>query len=397
MRRPTIKYAQAGLLTLLLSSNLFANNIVCDFERCEQTSNETEELIPEDGFSFGRIHEVVDDILQVSGLEPNFEIRIRNSGNAAALIRNEKRFLVYNPAWMESLKGDSRSQWRLYGVLAHEIGHHLQGHTIDAIGSRPPTELEADSYAGFVLAGLGASLAEAQSLWQTLPARGSFSHPPRDQRLVAVKKGWDRWQRLVNGYKPKSQPRSQPLPQPSSQPSHNQSGIVLAMSNLRQLTTADVSGFNRTKLRLARNEIFARHGYIFHSPELAKWFGDKPWYTPSTRAVNLSPIERYNVGFLRNLERQPSKTNLSVKSQKHDWLLPHSSNRLITKSELRHYSRSELRFVRNEIFARHGYIFSSQDLNRYFSSKSWYRPITKQVNLSEIESANVKLIKSLER
>lgn len=394
MRRPFIRQAQAGLLALLLSAESFASNIVCDFERCERSSTSSEELIPEDGFSFGRIHEVVDDILQVSGLEPNFEIRIRNSGNAAALIRNEKRFLVYNPTWMESLKGDSQSQWRLYGVLAHEIGHHLQGHTIDAIGSRPPTELEADSYAGFVLAGLGATLSEAQSLWQSLPTRGSFSHPPRDQRLVAVRKGWDRWQRLVNGYKPKTLPQQ---PHPSPQATQNQSGIVLAMSNLRQLTASDVAGFNPTQLRIARNEIFARHGYIFNSPELAKWFGDKPWYTPSTRAVNLSPIERYNVGFLRTLERQPRQKTQAINSDNQPWLLPYSNNRLITKSELRHYSKTELRYARNEIFARHGYIFSSQDLKQYFSSKSWYKPKTKQVHLSEIESANVKLIKSMER
>ena len=36
-------------------------------------------------------------------------------------------------------------------LLAHEVGHHLNGHTIHRGGSTPELELEADEFAGFIL------------------------------------------------------------------------------------------------------------------------------------------------------------------------------------------------------------------------------------------------------
>ena len=75
-------------------------------------------------------------------------------------------------------------------LLSHEIAHHLNGHTLEAGGSRPPTELEADKFAGFAVGKLGGSLQEAQWLFRQLSAEGSETHPPRSARLEAVAVGW---------------------------------------------------------------------------------------------------------------------------------------------------------------------------------------------------------------
>ncbi len=61
---------------------------------------------------------------------------------------------------------------------------------MEAGGSRPPTELEADKFAGFVVGKLGGDLQEAQWLFRQLPAAGSDTHPPRSARLEAVAVGW---------------------------------------------------------------------------------------------------------------------------------------------------------------------------------------------------------------
>ncbi len=37
-------------------------------------------------------------------------------------------------------------------------------------------------------------------------------------------------------------------------------------------------------------------------------------------------------------------------------------------------SKEELKLLRNEVYARKGYIFKSNDLNKYFKSKPWYAP-----------------------
>lgn len=58
-----------------------------------------------------------------------------------------------------------------------------------------------------------------------------------------------------------------------------------------------------------------------------------------------------------------------------EYILPESNVRIYAKEELENLSDEELRLARNEIYARHGRIFSSDDLKQYFESKSWYQPL----------------------
>lgn len=63
-----------------------------------------------------------------------------------------------------------------------------------------------------------------------------------------------------------------------------------------------------------------------------------------------------------------------------------------------HYSPAELRIMRNEIFARYGHQFKSQDLKDHFYSKLWYKPTTADVTneLTELERINVQQIRNVE-
>ena len=101
---------------------------------------------------------IVKEILDAAGLAPNFIVQPANVPNAAASARSGQRYIEYNPSFLSQLRSGAQTNWAVYSVLAHEIGHHLQGHTIQAGGSRPAIELEADEYSGFVLARLGARL-----------------------------------------------------------------------------------------------------------------------------------------------------------------------------------------------------------------------------------------------
>lgn len=74
------------------------------------------------------------------------------------------------------------------------------------------------------------------------------------------------------------------------------------------------------------------------------------------------------------------------------------SNRLLNTPYLMNIPREQLRLMRNEILARHGYTFKSKDLRDYFSSKWWYKPGTNNaaIKLNVIEQTNMELIKSEE-
>ena len=165
--------------------------VVCTVSDCATFDISIPETARAPNLAFDKAWEFASEILAVSGLAPNFQVAASDSiPNAAAIVRSSERFIIFNPNWLETLSQSASSDWETYAVLAHEIGHHLQGHTLLGIGSRPPIELEADSYAGFVLGALGADLDEASALWRDFREAGSATHPPRHQRLAAVERGW---------------------------------------------------------------------------------------------------------------------------------------------------------------------------------------------------------------
>ena len=74
------------------------------------------------------------------------------------------------------------------------------------------------------------------------------------------------------------------------------------------------------------------------------------------------------------------------------------ANRILLNDKMfRKMKKSTLRIMRNSILAKHGYMFSSRDLEDYFASQPWFspRPSNDEVldELSLVESLNIELIK----
>jgi hypothetical protein len=166
----------------------------------------------------------VDEIVRRSGLKRNFYVmECPNTDNCFAAIQGQTRLIVYDGSFMKKANDLSKSDWGALSILAHEIGHHLQGHTIIEGGSDPVKELEADEFSGFVMYQMGASLKEAQAAISKLTSDyDGGSHPARPKRLAAIKKGFDNAQELYPNIKkndgsiitqPKSQPTQAPQPQ----------------------------------------------------------------------------------------------------------------------------------------------------------------------------------------
>ena len=77
---------------------------------------------------------------------------------------------------------------------------------------------------------------------------------------------------------------------------------------------------------------------------------------------------------------------------------PITNQKIVMERYLLRYTKSMLRLMRNEIYARHGYKFVSADLTAYFSKTSWYHPGTdnSKIKLSPLEQLNVNIIKNIE-
>ncbi len=82
---------------------------------------------------------------------------------------------------------------------------------------------------------------------------------------------------------------------------------ILPDSDTRLLTDDDVKDLTKEELRLARNEIFARHGRKFKDAELQAYFDSKSWYKgtiePDAFDNNtLSSIEKANIEMIKKYE-----------------------------------------------------------------------------------------------
>ena len=115
-----------------------------------------------------------------------------NTDNCFATVIEGQPFIIYDNAFLNRVEETTHTDWGAISILAHEIGHHANFHTIDGTGSRPEKELEADYFSGFWLHEMGANLSQSQEAIKHF--QGEFvtlTHPAQSQRLVAIQKGWN--------------------------------------------------------------------------------------------------------------------------------------------------------------------------------------------------------------
>lgn len=90
------------------------------------------------------------------------------------------------------------------------------------------------------------------------------------------------------------------------------SEYILADSDKKFLSDADMEGLSKEQLFLARNEIYARHGRIFKSKDLQSYFNSKSWYNPfydgdefdSRQETIFNQYEKENLNLIMRVEEE---------------------------------------------------------------------------------------------
>ena len=75
---------------------------------------------------------------------------------------------------------------------------------------------------------------------------------------------------------------------------------------------------------------------------------------------------------------------------------PQASFTILRVDAIAGYSKEQLNLMRNEIFARYGFRFSSPSLLAYFSKQEWYQPEDVRIDklLTDIERKNIAALKA---
>ncbi|MBV7273133.1 YARHG domain-containing protein [Clostridiaceae bacterium UIB06] len=91
-----------------------------------------------------------------------------------------------------------------------------------------------------------------------------------------------------------------------------------------------------------------------------------------------------------------NKNSNSGNSKAGEYIFPYSNKKPLTAKDVKNMSKEKLALARNEIFARHGYVFEGEPYESYFKGKSWYKPDTKFTGegkqLSAVERHNIRII-----
>ena len=138
------------------------------------------------------------------------------------------------------------------------------------------------------------------------------------------------------------------------------------------------------------------HGWIFIRGELG-------WRVEYIRqdGMNFLAVRKPNGDCCYTLTLTPDNLKNCVAQQKIrdqrevSWMI---QNYLLDTRYLGRFSKPQLRLMRNEILARHGWKFQSKDLQDHFGQQSWYKPVAdnNSIHLSLIEMTNIQLLKSEE-
>lgn len=143
--------------------------------------------------------EVMNRILQPIGLPRNFLLVSCDSiENAYAFTdpNNGVRYILYDSQFLIHIE-DFSNHWGDIMIIAHEIGHHLCGHTIrrdDNLVLQRKQELEADRFAGHMMFLLGASLEETLEIMPAITFDyddTTSTHPTLSKRQDAITNGYE--------------------------------------------------------------------------------------------------------------------------------------------------------------------------------------------------------------
>lgn len=102
-----------------------------------------------------------------------------------------------------------------------------------------------------------------------------------------------------------SAPVVTPAPAPAPNPAATDSSYIISTSNTNELTFTELDYYTRGEIELARNEIYARRGYMFKEQRFKDYFGNKTWYVPNPGFHDgmFNSVEKANIDCIVAYER----------------------------------------------------------------------------------------------
>ncbi|WP_333889170.1 hypothetical protein [Sphingobacterium siyangense] len=145
-------------------------------------------------FDHQKYNDLIQKVLLIAGL-PDTDIEVETTDNFGAFsvmnTLSDRRFLLYNPAYFDSVYNTTKTEFSIMSICFHELGHLFYRHPLKHSYASHIYEMQADRYSGFQMALTDATLDEAISaILHFADKDETYSHP----RLLT------RLEQLIDGY-----------------------------------------------------------------------------------------------------------------------------------------------------------------------------------------------------
>ena len=120
---------------------------------------------------------------------------------------------------------------------------------------------------------------------------------------------------------------------------------------------------------------------------------------------NLTNIFSTSSNTEENATREDESHENRNSNENDEYILPNSNVEYLTEADIAELTLQEINYAKNEIYARHGRRFDSQELMDYFTSKSWYEGLYdpdifdanySEDTLNDYEKKNAEFLRSVE-
>ncbi|MCU6761667.1 Uncharacterised protein [uncultured Roseburia sp.] len=108
-----------------------------------------------------------------------------------------------------------------------------------------------------------------------------------------------------------------------------------------------------------------------------------------------------NINQMENTDNQ-LYNDVYISEENTEYVIPQSSEKYLTESDISGLTADQLSIARNEIYARHGRLFKDEKIQAYFDKKDWYHGTVQPEDftldmLNDYEIANGQLLLEYEK
>lgn len=162
------------------------------------------------------------------------------------------------------------------------------------------------------------------------------------------------------------------------------------------LSEGEVSSMDGEELQFTINQIYAKNGYVFRTEEIQHYFSQMPWYLPVSNEIShlrLSSVDQSNLNLLTRYRDGRSMDGVSSVG----WIWTrHEVDSALSSDYISKLSSYDIQLLINTIYAKNGYIFETDYLQRMFEGQPWYSPRTENagdLTFSNLDKENLALLK----